>query len=55
MTGAATHLRFVGGVVYCPAAAGRVRLGDDHRYGQAFTCPACGERVPARLVSGGRA
>jgi hypothetical protein len=42
-----THMRFVGGTVYCSVKGGRLNLGPDHRYGDAFVCPVCGSRVPA--------
>jgi hypothetical protein len=40
-------MRFVGGTVYCSVKGGRLNLGPDHRYGDAFVCPVCGSRVPA--------
>lgn len=43
-----THLRFIGARVYCSVVGHRVRLGDDHHYGDAFTCPGCGTEVPGR-------
>jgi predicted RNA-binding Zn-ribbon protein involved in translation (DUF1610 family) len=43
-----THGRFLGGTIYCSAKRGRLNLGPQHRYGEAFTCPHCGTAVPAR-------
>jgi hypothetical protein len=41
-----THLRFIGGTIYCGPAKRRFNLGPEHRYRDAFTCPGCGAEVP---------
>lgn len=43
-----THLRFVGGVIYCSVARRRLSLGSDHKIGDGFTCPYCGTEVDPR-------
>jgi hypothetical protein len=45
-----THLRFVGGTIYCSVHGGRLNLGPEHRIYDAFTCPACGADVPSRKL-----
>jgi transposase len=42
------HLRFIGSSVYCIAAGRHVKLPDDLRYGDTYTCPACGHQEPAK-------
>lgn len=44
------HLRFLGASVYCSVKGSRVKLGEDHRYGDAYTCPGCGHQEPATII-----
>ena len=43
-----SHLRFIGGTIYCPVEKCRVQLGPEHPYGAAFVCPGCGTKVEGR-------